>query len=164
MKKIILVLLLCSFVSAPAFAQNEVTPEKKALIKEMLEVTGAKHLATAIAGHVSKMIVESSKKNQPNLDPKVLATINEEVLAVFKEEIDKDSFNQLLYPIYAKHFTVQEMKEINAFYSSPTGKKTVKTIPQVTQESMTVAQAWAKGLSPKIQERVKARLDKAAKK
>ena len=33
--------------------------------------------------------------------------------------------------MYADAFTAQELRDINAFYQTPTGKKTIKVIPEL---------------------------------
>ena len=37
-------------------------------------------------------------------------------------------------PIYARHFTVQEMREMLAFHRTPTGQKALRVLPQVMGE------------------------------
>jgi uncharacterized protein len=39
-------------------------------------------------------------------------------------------------PIYARHFTEQELRDILAFYRTPTGVKALQRLPQVLAESM----------------------------
>jgi uncharacterized protein len=43
---------------------------------------------------------------------------------------------QIYFPLYDKHFTESELKDLAAFYKSPTGKKFISVVPQLTQESM----------------------------
>jgi hypothetical protein len=38
--------------------------------------------------------------------------------------------------IYARHFTAGELRDILAFYQTPSGKKALETMPKVTAESM----------------------------
>ena len=42
-----------------------------------------------------------------------------------------------LPPIYARHFTVAELKELAAFYRTPTGAKALREVPQVMGELTT---------------------------
>jgi uncharacterized protein len=46
-------------------------------------------------------------------------------------------------PIYARHFTAAELRELVAFYQTPIGKKSIAILPQVTGELMTL-------IAPKI--------------
>ncbi len=46
---------------------------------------------------------------------------------------------------YAKYFTVQELRDITAFYRTPTGAKALQTMPKVMFE-------YLAGVRPKVQE------------
>ena len=46
--------------------------------------------------------------------------------------------NNVYYPAFSKHFTIEEIKEITAFYETPTGQKFISTTPTVMQESATI--------------------------
>lgn len=46
--------------------------------------------------------------------------------------------NNVYYPAFSKHFTLAEIKEITAFYETPTGQKFISTTPTVMQESATI--------------------------
>lgn len=41
-------------------------------------------------------------------------------------------------PVYAKHFKIEEIKEITSFYKSPVGQKFISVVPTLMQESMTM--------------------------
>jgi len=41
-------------------------------------------------------------------------------------------------PIYKKHFTIDEIKEITSFYEKETGKKFISTAPALMQESVAI--------------------------
>jgi hypothetical protein len=46
--------------------------------------------------------------------------------------------NNVYYPAFSKHFTIEEIKEITAFYETPTGQKFISTTQTVMQESATI--------------------------
>lgn len=43
---------------------------------------------------------------------------------------------QIYYPLYDKYFTEAELKDLIAFYKSPTGRKLLHATPQLTQAAM----------------------------
>jgi hypothetical protein len=49
----------------------------------------------------------------------------------------KELIDNVYYPAFSKHFTVAEIKEITAFYETPTGQKFISTTPTVMQDSTT---------------------------
>ncbi|MBL8508551.1 MAG: DUF2059 domain-containing protein, partial [Chitinimonas sp.] len=44
--------------------------------------------------------------------------------------------NEVIFSVYGKHFETAEIRDMTAFYRSPTGRKVLRLLPQVTQESM----------------------------
>lgn len=56
-----------------------------------------------------------------------------------------------IVPLYARHFTVTEIKAMTTFYKSPAGSKMLQTMPKVMNESMQISQ---KLLMPRIQKYV----------
>jgi hypothetical protein len=80
----------------------------------------------------------------------------EEIGAVF--EARAGSFKEIVIPIYHKYFTGEEIKEMIRFYSSDLGRKTIRIMPALINESLTAGQQWGQSLAPLITERVKARL------
>jgi hypothetical protein len=48
--------------------------------------------------------------------------------------------NESVYTIYDKHFTEAELKDLVAFYSTPTGKKTIEMMPAIFADSMKASQ------------------------
>lgn len=55
-----------------------------------------------------------------------------------------------MVPIYAKYYTQQDMDDLIAFYDTPLGKKLSTVQPQITLESMSVAQQWAAEIGQKV--------------
>jgi hypothetical protein len=43
-------------------------------------------------------------------------------------------------PLYSRHFTVAEIKQMSAFYKTPVGKKMLSLTPQIMSESMQISQ------------------------
>lgn len=55
---------------------------------------------------------------------------------LLKKELKfEDLVTNVYLPIYRKHFSEQEIKELTSFYSSPLGKKTATLTPSMMQES-----------------------------
>jgi len=57
------------------------------------------------------------------------------VLRAFLEKyVGWDSMKEPLIEMYVKTFTEQELKEMNAFYITPTGQKVILQLPELVQE------------------------------
>jgi hypothetical protein len=61
---------------------------------------------------------------------------------------------ELIAQIYARNFTANEMREIQAFYQTPTGQKVVQATPLIAQQSLLVGQEWGKSLAADLRARI----------
>lgn len=68
---------------------------------------------------------------------------------VFQPEVEE--LYKTLLPVYKKHFTHDDIKELIKFYESPIGQKLSKANPQIAQESMQASQMWGMGLMQKME-------------
>jgi len=151
-----LLIALALFGCARAHAQTapQMTPEKRALIKELLELTGG----TKNINQMMDIMIEQQKKDFPNIlaqlnmlnknltpeervaaEQKVRAS-TQRVLTRLKEVFQKLNYAQMVEDlsarIFDKYFTESELKEWVAFYKSPLGKKTIELMPTIYAESM----------------------------
>lgn len=118
----------------------------RADIKRLMEITEVRKMGVQIMNHIRLTLTKRGSKVPWD---------------TFMAEFDMNEFIEMVIPIYERHFTHDEIEQLIAFYESPIGKKLIKVQPQITIESMTAGQEWAKELI----ERVKARLpEEGAKK
>ena len=57
--------------------------------------------------------------------------------------------------IYARHFTIDELKQLYTFQSSPLGKKSLKVMPQILGELMPIILKQSKKVGRRILKRLK---------
>jgi hypothetical protein len=162
------VVLMVLAVAIPALAEDTppsgqrdtvVSTQKKQRIEDLLEVTGALRIATMMSGAVTRQITNAVKQARPDIPPETFDMVADEVNAVIAEAISAPGgFIDLIVPVYDKYFTNEELDALIAFYNTPVGIKTVRVMPQVTQEAMQIGQRWGQSLGPVIAERVQARL------
>lgn len=132
MRKTILALAII-LLSITTFAQ-EATPYKTSLIK-MMELSGAQQTYKAVAGQMITMF----KQQKPEIPA--------EFWSGLEEMIVKSAANNLvdmLLPVYQKHLTEDDLKNMIIFYQTPTGKKFAEKTPVLAQESMAAGQEWGK--------------------
>ena len=136
-------LLLILFVSILAFNVNA-QDNKEKLIKEMLELSGASKMAL----QTMELMVSSFKKQMPS--------VANDFWNEFMKEANADELTNMIVPVYAKHYTEDELKELIAFYKTPIGKKMVEKLPQIAQESYGIGEQWGKALGEKVAAKLKA--------
>lgn len=73
--------------------------------------------------------------------------------AIFHEEVAgidvPEAMEEAAVAIYARHFTERELADLVAFYKSPTGRKSIKLLPEILRES---TEAGRKYLTPLLDE------------
>ena len=160
MKKFMLVLAVCLFIPLSGYG-DELTSEKKETIKKFLQITGAAQMGELVGNATAQQIINVYKKTQPDIDPKAFKIIEEEIISTFHEEfIEKESFYPLVYPIYHKHMTIEELKGLIKFYETPLGRKYVSVMPMLSKESMEAGKIWGQQIFPSAFQRINDRFKK----
>jgi hypothetical protein len=67
---------------------------------------------------------------------------------------------EVMATIYARNFTADELRQVAAFYQTPTGRKMLEKLPALTQESMAAGQRFGQSLSKEFETRIKDELRK----
>jgi hypothetical protein len=154
--KTILVVFLCTiFFSTNSFSE-ELSNQKKDAIKELIEVTGALNIGKQFSQMMVSQMTVMLKKSKSDVPEKAFDILKEVVDSTIDEEMS--SFIELCYPIYHKYLTLDEIKKMIEFYKTPIGKKVVKVMPEMMQESMLAAQQWAQSIGIKFEKRFISRL------
>ncbi|MBC5992834.1 DUF2059 domain-containing protein [Pontibacter cellulosilyticus] len=135
----LLIVLLISCTSA--FAQDNAKTKD---IRELLRVTKAGELGlSAIKTNLDAM----RKTNN---------TLPAEVWDEFEKAFTVEDIVNLTVPVYDKHFTHQEIKDLIALYSTPLGKKLLEKTPLIMQESMVKGQQYGQEVAMRVIQRMQA--------
>jgi uncharacterized protein len=154
-------LLLCGTIfficllAEKSFAQQDISPEKKALIKELLIATEAEKntsrvmdsMLSTLETQYPLIIKQIEESLSAGLTPAQRGKIKAEVpdftafSRTFRQRIQQrinfgEFIEQISYPLYDKHFTEAELKDLITFYKSPTGKKTLSVMPELLSDSV----------------------------
>ena len=124
-------LFLAAFVLLTFGAQAQ-SAEFKASVRKLMAVSGSDATLKMIPEQILSMIEQQA-----------------EIQAMFSEEALLSLMDRMV-PIYAKYYTQQDMDDLIAFYDTPLGKKLSTVQPQITLESMSVAQQWAAEIGQKV--------------
>lgn len=155
----------------PKETTTTITPQKRLLIKELLTVTESDKNADQIFNLMllqteaefpkimSSIIGKNpafsnlSQSEQSDLKKRI-STSTQRMSKRYRELLTKrlnfaSYVEDISYPLYDKYFTENEIKDMIAFYRTPTGKKSISVMPQLVAESM---QRSSELLTPKILE------------
>jgi len=133
MKKLPLVLLLTLCTAFSAYGQT-----KKQDIVKLLEIMDVK----AQAMQMIDLMLPSMQAMVPGAPA--------EFWTKFKSGIKTETFMEMLIPIYDKHLSQDDIKNLIKFYESPTGKKFIKVMPSLTQDAYKAGEKWGEKLAQDV--------------
>ncbi|MBL9142631.1 MAG: DUF2059 domain-containing protein [Verrucomicrobiaceae bacterium] len=129
--KTLIALLSCSVLALSSVSSQEVmSPEMRAALMKFVELNGELAGLKAAPGQ----LVAALKPIAPSLP--------DEFWVKAEKKMNVDALLEELLPIYAKHYTLNEVKDLIAFYGTPTGQKFAVHQQLTTQEGFTIGQAW----------------------
>lgn len=142
---------------------DELTPEKRKDVARYLELSGNKAMAQQMLQQYVKQSMGLVKKLRPDIPAASLPAVERELSQFLAEKFSGPGglFEQLV-PLYAKHFSHDEIRQLLAFHESPTGRKAVAVLPQVVKEGSDAAQRMGISLIPEINRRVSEALQRDA--
>ena len=159
------------FACAPAFAQSaapvpSADPQVVAATKQMLDSMNLHDTLAATMQQLEQQIpaqMRASATAAINGNPKLDAKQKAAALAKLDEEVPKasatmhallsdptliDDMIAQMVPMYAETYTLDEIRQLTAFYNSPVGKKTLAVTPTLMGRSMAAANGL---MMPRVQ-------------
>jgi len=138
---------------AAAAAAAPVDPAKQAAIKDLLSAIDAQKLVGAIGNSAqmqakqlvpailsdalseNKTMTDKQKQaSVPTLQKTAVPKLVDSAGQVFATDAFKQDAMQAQYDAYAKYYSTQEIKDLTAFYNSPTGRKFIQVQDQVGRD------------------------------
>ena len=88
----------------------------------------------------TELVHETIRKRYPTASEAKIARFDNMMQETMKD-FPVDALLDDMIPVYTKHLTRTDVEAMSTFYSSPTGKKLLREMPEMTSESMQVAYA-----------------------
>jgi hypothetical protein len=133
MKRLLIAVLVAAALAAPAYAQSpSPTPEALKAAQELASLMSGDTVGQMSAAMTAQIWPAIERQLGPKVDAATLTELRgefEQSLAAFSKAAMTDA-----PPVYARHFTADELKALLAFYRSPVGAKALQTMPAVMAE------------------------------
>ena len=147
-------------------------PKTVAAVREMLIATNYRDTAAQLMAQMSAQmpaLMTDAAVQMIRSDPELseaerkraLAFVDDampEVAAAVREVMSDpkliDEMVDIVPPLYARHFTTEEILELHKFYKTHTGAKFLRVMPQLAGESMVLGQKIMESRIPVLTERV----------
>lgn len=159
MRHFFIAIVICFAFCTAALAQQSTddTPASKADVQRYLDAMHSRDMMTkmveAMSKPMHKMVHEQFLKDQDKLPPDFEARMNK-IMDDMYREMPWDEMLQAMIPAYQKHLTKGDVNHLVAFYSSPTGQKMLREMPQMMSEAMEAIMPIMREQMGKIQDRV----------
>lgn len=125
-------------------------------VERYLEVMHSREMVSKMIDAMMKpmhqMLHEQYEKDKDKL-PADFEMRMDKVLDDYLKGFPWDDVVQSMVPVYQKHFTKGDIDSLVAFYSTPTGQKLIRELPEITAESMQV-------MMPILKQRIEAMTQK----
>jgi len=138
-----LIVLLTGLSSANSFADAGAEREAEKLLTTM-------NMSEVMEKSIAQMINVQIQQN-PGMAP-----YRAVLLEFFGKHMNFERLKGDMVFIYAEAFSEQELKSINAFYSSSVGQKTIRLMPELMAKGSQVGQQRIQDNLPELQEMIQA--------
>lgn len=136
---VVALLMVAGPPAAAAGAQAQNAPPSEAIdaARELLALM-SKDMIAQLVGQVTTQMWPALESRLRSYN----ANIDDAALAELRHELERIQIDYMMNivkdgpTIYARHFTVQELREVIAFYRTPTGGKLLQVTPKLTAEVM----------------------------
>jgi hypothetical protein len=143
-------------LAAPARAQSP-PPDALAAARELLATMRFTDQFKAIMPNILQALKPAIVQNRPEVErdfDAVMPLLLEAMTPRLNELVE------LTAAIYAHNFTARELRDVTAFYRTPTGEKFLQKLPAVTQQSLAMGQKFGQSIAGDLHERMTQELRK----
>ena len=153
------IIIFCSlFAAVHLHAEDSIDPEKKAAIQELMMITGAEANRQQLTHTFTQQLITVLQANGMAVNEPTANIIRDEVDRVVAEQLENQRLQTKMYRLYARYFTLEEIRGLIEFNRSAIGEKANRVMPLLMRESMSAAQEWSEEIGPVISNRVRDRL------
>jgi len=110
--------------------------------------------------------IQQSMEQMLNIQLKqnpTLAPYKDVMLKFLSKHMSYKNLKPKLIELYAEAFTASELKDINDFYATPTGKKTIRVLPQLMAKGGQIGGKLVKDNIQELQAMIKAEAERLQK-
>lgn len=145
--KIAGLLAITVFLSAPVQAQMP-DPDSKAAARELITTIKLGEQFKAVLPMIFKTMKPAIVQNRPDVDKDFDALVP---VLTGKMTARINELEDSMVEIYANNFSGAELRDLIAFYKSPTGQKFLQKTPLVTQQTMAAGQKFGQSAGAEAQ-------------
>ncbi len=144
-------------LAAAAQATDQANPQaKRQEIAKLLETTQALAISQQMASAIVTQLTGGIRTQRPDIPQTALDFLPATVGEVVRE--NEGFFREMFTSLYDRHFTLEDIRALNAFYDSVAGKKMIEKQSILLQQGMSLGAEWGRSIGPEIDRRVREKL------
>jgi len=151
MKKITIISILLFSITLFSFGQDKAADAKK-----LITLMQSEKMIDGMMDNMIPMLKQQANMQITGADAKEKFDKYVDFLMTETKELTKKIVNEEMVRLYETHFTHSEIKDMIAFYESPTGKKMLEKTPELTTDLMNVMMTK---YMPEFQQKIGSRLE-----
>ncbi len=138
-------LALCLLAAAPAWAEAP-TEEARTAARELAGVLGVQNQVGQMLGLMRGQMVQMIQRGAPGQSPaQVAQTVDEVLLPEFRARLGE--LTEVVTELYAENYTLDDMKELRAFYATPLGQRVLKVGPVIATQGFAAGRRWGEAVA-----------------
>ena len=141
--------------AAPVAAQQQETTKEQD-IRTLIEITRADSVGLQIGESITGQMVERLRSARPDFSQQHLEILTDETKKLVSEQLPL--LMETIVSLYGERFTEEEIREMIAFFRTPTGKKMVSEQADLFAESVELGRSWGRAIVPVIRARIEERM------
>jgi len=145
--KIIGLLMMTVLLISPVRAQSQGT-DAEAAARELVTTIKLDEQFKAMLPMIFKSLKPAIVQNRPDVDRDYDALVP---IAIAKMSARVNELEDALAAIYASNFSAAELRDLIAFYKSPTGQKMLQKTPSIAQQTMAAGQKFGQSAGAEAQ-------------
>lgn len=138
-----LAILFSGAITLPAHAQ-EVTEAQLAAARDAIKALNVTDRYDNILPNLSERLKAQFIQASPNFQSQISSVVDEQALSLAPRRADLE---REAATIYARSFSVDELKSIATFFNTTSGKKLLETQPLISRDLARAAEIWANGIA-----------------
>jgi hypothetical protein len=139
--------ILALLGARPASAQAP-SPDAIAAARELVAASRATEQLKTLLPMLMQQLKPAVVQGRPAVE-KDYDAITPALIAASLKRLDEVA--DLMAAVYVRNFTLAEIRDVTAFYRTPTGQKLLEKMPIVMQESMQAGQRFAQAIAADLQ-------------
>ncbi|MDD3036541.1 DUF2059 domain-containing protein [Bacteroides sp.] len=142
----VLGMIMLFATATSVYAQSDDNKEYRDTLEKMMSLSGSLEITKTMVPQMISMMKQSS--------PGTADAFWDDFAAKWKTKF-ADRMVELYVPIYQKYLTIDDLKDLIAFYETPIGKKLAEATPKMTMEGMQLGQKIGMEMATELQNELK---------